>query len=199
MAVANSLGIGAQTAAAEKEKYEECWNDPYYRSGKGGLDFFSEFLEKSDIRPGDTAIDYGCGEGLVANELFNMGVQVKLIDIAENCLSKQVKAKLGKHFIHQDLAEKIHEKASFGFCSDTMEHIPPESVDIVLRNILGSCKRCFFHISIQSDAFGQRIGKVLHLSVHNYVWWDSKFKFLKTIIFSSRQTREYVIFYVGLE
>lgn len=184
---------------AEQDKYEECWNDLDYRRGRGGLDFFDEFLAKSDIRPTDTAIDFGCGEGLVASKLFQMGVRVKLIDIAENCLSKQVKAELGEHFIHQDLADEINEKASFGFCSDTMEHIEPESVNIVLRNILGACRRCFFHISIQPDAFGKRIGKTLHLSVHDYIWWNSKFKSLNTIIFSSRQTRGYVIFYVGNE
>lgn len=183
----------------EKEKYEECWNDRYYRSGKGGLDFLDEFFEKTDIRFGDTAIDYGCGEGRVASELSRRGMRVKLIDIAENCLSKQVKEELGEHFILQDLTKKIHVKASFGFCSDTMEHIPPESVDVVLRNILGSCKRCFFHISIQPDSFGESIGEILHLSVHSYFWWDSKFKSLEAVIFSSRQTREYVIFYVGLE
>ena len=63
-----------------------------------------------------------------------------------------------------------------GFCTDVMEHIPPDDVETVLRNIMASTPRAFFQISTVEDVFGKTIGQPLHLSVHPHAWWMDTFR-----------------------
>jgi hypothetical protein len=56
-----------------------------------------------------------------------------------------------------------------------MEHIPPEDVSDVIRNIMDCVDSCYFKIALFDDSMGKLIGHPLHLSVFPSEWWQSKF------------------------
>jgi hypothetical protein len=56
-----------------------------------------------------------------------------------------------------------------------MEHIPPDQVETVIRNIMTSAGTVFFQIATVPDKFGAVIGQRLHLTVKPHEWWAELF------------------------
>lgn len=74
-------------------------------------------------------------------------------------------------FLQHDLTQPLPIRASHGFCTDVMEHIPPGDVAAVLRNVTEAARTVFFQISTVPDAMGVLIGHDLHLTVRPHAWW----------------------------
>ena len=96
-----------------------------------------------------------------------------LIDFADNCRDQEA---LALPFLEWDLSRPIPSRAKYGICCDVMEHIPDESLEKVIRNIMEAAEVVFFQISTFPDDFGQLIGQPLHLSVHPHDWWLGLFE-----------------------
>ena len=94
------------------------------------------------------------------------------------------------------LLKPVPVTAEYGYCTDVMEHIPPEHVDQVLLNILRSAQHVFFQIDCQEDVCGKLIGEQLHLSVHPYSWWLKKFTELGCYVHWSQDNIHNCLFYV---
>ena len=159
----------------------------------------SIFLSVSKIVKGQSIIEFGCGEGDVSRKLAFQGYDVTPIDIADNCLSKGSKLFFDGKFIRTDFTEGIDVTADFGFSVDTMEHIPPDRVDDAIDVILKSCKKSFFQICTMPDGYGGRIKETLHLSIHDYVWWQDKFIEHGATIFHGKKQQSHIILFVGIE
>jgi SAM-dependent methyltransferase len=164
----------------EKEKYEKMWAIEDYRAVSPGEQLAQLFLSQAKPLPDSTVIDFGCGTGrgglMIA--LFGKAI-VTMLDFAENALDEDVKnATITQphriSFLQHDLNEPAPVIASYGYCTDVMEHIPPEEVDVVLQNILNAASHVFFNISTVPDVMGERIGEPLHLTVESYEWWAKK-------------------------
>lgn len=153
---------------SEAEKYTRMWMQPDYRifsPAESLVDSIAAWL------PADPAnvLDLGCGTARAALALTQRGHHVTCVDFAENARDKEA---AGLPFLQWDLSRPIPLRAPYGYCCDVMEHIPPEQVDDVLRNIADACGSVFFRIEFEHDAFGERVlGTPLHLSVHNADWW----------------------------
>ena len=191
----------------EEEKYVKCWNVPEYRKYAPGEHFVDMFLEAAktsggEIPEGATIIDYGCGTGRASKKLYEAGFDVTMVDFASNCLDEEI-VELAKdnsrlRFVKHDLTKKCDFESDFGFCTDMMEHIPTEQVDLVLSNILLASKSVFFEISTQHDGFGIHpdIDDELHLTVENYHDWAQRLLDQHTFILRSSDKQNSVIFYV---
>lgn len=157
---------------SEKEKYEKVWNFPQYRNHSPGERHVKTAINAMQIKPGSDLIDFGCGTGRPAQMFKNMGITVLGIDFAANCLDPDVDI----HFMISNLWEiPTCVVSDYGFCTDVMEHIPPEKVDEVLHRIWNACeKACYFNIACFKDGFGRLVGKPLHLTVQSPDWWKSK-------------------------
>lgn len=155
---------------SEREKYEVMWNQPEYRHEAPGEHCVETFL--SIVKPDGPIIDFGCGTGRGALELSRKGLDVALLDFAAN--SRDPGA---RHlpFVQHDLSQPIPMHAPYGFCTDVMEHLPPEQIKTVIRNIMASAKTVFFQISTVPDVMGGLIGHPLHLSVFSHQWWKEAF------------------------
>ena len=155
----------------EIDKYRSMWNFSEYRDLSPGFEVLSTFLEAA--KPDGLILDLGCGTGRASVELHKQGYKVYLIDFADNCRDQEA---LELPFMEHDLTEPLNMFAPWGFCSDVMEHIPPDDVDTVINNIMASAKKTFFQISTVPDLFGEAIGFRLHLTVKSHSWWNAAFK-----------------------
>jgi hypothetical protein len=188
----------------EKQKYEKMWTVKDYRAVSPGELAGSTFLSVVKPPKNSEVIDFGCGTGRGSLWLGAMGgMNVTMLDFASNCLDDDLaiatKTQPDKYkFIEHDLTEKPSITARYGYCTDVMEHIPPDDIDKVLSNILGSADSVFFRISTGPDVMGPKyLKQPLHLSVHNYGWWCSKFIEHGCTILHSEDLGGAVDFYVS--
>ena len=163
-------------AAEEKAKYEKAWDHADYRIYSPGEKVAVDFVLQCEPQRGKV-IDFGTGTGRGALVLHKLGFDVTMIDIADNCLDEEVKDRIGNRLVIGNLWDKLDlPKAENGFCTDVMEHIPPEHVDDVIKNILNMTDKAFFHICLREDHFGEVLDEHLHLTVKPYTWWHEKMK-----------------------
>ena len=158
-------------ANLEKKKYEKAWSHEAYRSYAPGEILVKHYVEQ--CRPhNERLIDFGTGTGRAALILHKLGFDVTMIDIAENCLDEDVQKEIGNRLVIGNLWDKMDlPKATEGYCTDVMEHIPPEHVEDTIKNILSMVDYCFFHICLREDHFGRELDEHLHLTVKPYMWW----------------------------
>jgi hypothetical protein len=107
-------------------------------------------------------------------------LQVHGFDIAANCLNPFFAGRetefltTGCLWVEGDIPKGFDAV----FCTDVMEHIPPEHVDAVLLNLRkASGKAAFLGIALFEDGFGpQIIGAHLHLTIRPSARWIERIK-----------------------
>lgn len=189
--------------SSEQTKYEKMWDIDDYRNVSPGEQLAQLFLSQAKLLPDSHVIDFGCGtgRGALMIALFGKAV-VTMLDFAENALDEDVKnATITQphriSFIQHDLNQPSPVLASYGYCTDVMEHLPPEEVDVVLKNILNAASHVFFNISTVPDHMGERIGEPLHLTVESYEWWTKKLQESGAAIHWSKDLGNACCFYVS--
>jgi len=155
---------------SEQEKYQRMWAHDAYRTLSPGEECVDTFLEV--CKPDGLVIDFGCGTGRAALKIKEYGCYVQLIDFTDNSRDP---AASELAFRQHDLTEPLALMAKWGYCTDVMEHIAPESVDKVINNIMAVAKTTFFQISTVPDNLGAIIGQQLHLTVRPHSWWRDTF------------------------
>lgn len=189
---------------SEKEKYTKMWTVEDYRRVSPGELAGNQFMQVVQPAKGAKVIDFGCGTGRGSFWLgFIGGMDCTLMDFAPNCLDPETARAIEMHperfrFVEHDLTKESPVTAEYGYCTDVMEHIPPADVDKVLLNILAAARKVFFRISTTPDMMGPKyLNQPLHLSVHDFAWWQAKFTELGCTIFYSENLGGAVDFYVS--
>ena len=195
------LAVGAGNP--EAAKYGKLWAMPEYRETAPGELMATTFLKQVHPNPKSKVIDFGCGTGRGALALAAFGdLDVTMIDFVRNCLDPEIQqaCETQSHmlrFLKADLEWPIPVTTEYGYCTDVMEHIPPEKVDQVLDNILQAARHVFFSISTVDDIFGAKIGETLHLTVQPYSWWLMQFARRECVIHWSQELSSAALFYVS--
>jgi uncharacterized Rossmann fold enzyme len=187
-----------QAQMSELEKYTRMWQLPQYRQVAPGEHVADKFVEIAGITKDDCVIDFGCGTGRGAKRVHDLaGCEFVLVDFVEHCLDKAVENDTSWFTrIRHDLSEPLEANYKHGYCTDVMEHIPPDQVDTVIQNIMRAARRVFFQISLVDDVCGALIGQKLHLSVHPYEWWAQKFSDLGYTVLWSEDQGNAALYYV---
>ena len=155
---------------SEREKYQMMWQYDAYRDGSPGERQADSFLKY--FKPDGLIIDFGCGTGRAGVKFSEAGHDVLLVDFADNCRDDEA---LSIPFIQWDLTVPLSSRSEYGYCTDVMEHIPPEDVEIVINNIMNTSEKVFFQISTVADNFGDVLDTHLHLTVKPFEWWRDLF------------------------
>lgn len=169
--------VQIQSTNPEREKYLKLWENPDYRAIAPGEALAMHFLTQAKPPRDAEVIDFGAGTGRGALMLALMGaMKVQMLDFAPNCLDPEVAEACKTQpdrikFMVCDLSKHVPVNAAYGYCTDVMEHIPPEQVGRVLRNVLASAQHVFFGIATRPDVMGETIGQPLHLTVQPLQWW----------------------------
>ena len=185
----------------ERSKYERVWQHGEYREVSPGEQWAQLFLQRVRPERDAEAIDFGCGTGRGALMLALLGaMRVQMVDFAENCLDPEVRQALDTQagrlkFAVADLTKPVPHTATYGYCCDVMEHIPPEDVAAVLRNILASAQSVFFAISTVEDRLGALIGEPLHLTVQPMAWWVEQLKAAGAVVHWSMEVPQACVIY----
>lgn len=189
---------------SEQQKYEAVWQHEEYRGVAPGEILADKFLELAKPRRGEVVYDLGCGTGRGAVKIVaQTPAKVVAMDFAENCLDESARAlaKVSPHlleFKQHDLTKPVPGGiADYAYCTDVMEHIPPEQVDLVIGNVLRSARKVFLGISTVPDHLGALIGETLHLSVHPTKWWREKLEATGATVLWEGSSDEYCAFYVS--
>ena len=164
------------TAEAEREKYRKIWAIPGYRSNSPGESLVSTFIKQAKWYKGDSLLDAGCGTGRAGLALHRADIRVTLLDLCETSVDPAPREALP--FMQAclwDLRTELILPFTWVYCCDVLEHIPTEHVDAVLDNLakLG-VKGVFMQIALWADAWGDKIGETLHLTVQPPAWWMEK-------------------------
>jgi hypothetical protein len=180
--------------ASEQEKYRAMWAIDGYRNVSPGEEVAETFVQVCKVTGNHSVADIGCGTGRGGQRIHELtGCRVELFDFAENCLDKSVDLP----FTVADLTHPIPTACDFAFCTDVMEHIPPEDIEAVLNNVLGCAAEAFFQISLVPDHMGSEIGHPLHLTVRPFEWWADQFHLLGASIKWSENRGDTALFHVS--
>lgn len=175
----------------EQAKYERMWSISAYRNVSPGEDSVDTFL--SVCKPDGLVIDFGCGTGRAGVKIAESGCNVILLDFTENSRDNAAK---NLPFWQHDLTKPVPHQCKFGYCTDVMEHIPPEDVEVVIKNIMASAHTTFFQISTVPDVLGALINQHLHLTVQPHQWWKEKLASLGYQVSYESESPEASIFVV---
>jgi len=156
----------------EKAKYDLIWRDcPNIRESSAGEAFAPFFLEGfgSEMRAGQTLIDFGCGTARVAKSFLNKGLNVTLVDISPYALDEEIRNMLilfanQVHFVQACLWQlpKELKSAYWIYCCEVLEHIPEDYLDAVLSQMSERMR------------FGGYISIHLKESSRSKEWWEKK-------------------------
>jgi hypothetical protein len=178
----------------EKDKYDLMWQEESYRRvspGEGLVDTFIDW-----VRPTGTVIDFGCGTGRAGLAMKRRGLGVTLVDFTSG--SRDPEAEL-LPFFQLDITKRppFSLSAKYGFCTDVLEHIPPEDIKDAIYFTMRCVDECFYQISLVPDVMGTLIGQDLHLTVHPYFWWLDLFRSMGYWVRRSEDQGQSALFHVA--
>ena len=158
------------TAKEEQAKYRAVWAMPAYRPGNPGLKSAARAWDALKPKPGETLTEYGCGNGRASLWFADHGLDVTMVDLADNAPDQECRDRLP--FIVAclwDMPERVRP-SDWAFCADVMEHIPRDVVPATLEAIARHADRTVFKIAHVPAVmnFGE---ENLHRTVEPPVWW----------------------------
>lgn len=158
---------------------EKMWMKPDYRHYSAGQKYADNIISQLNIKEGDHVLDIGCGTGKLAKELISAGAFVHGIDIAENCLDKDLEERSNFYFSREtiwQMGARV-DKSDYVVCTNVLEHVPQNLIHASLFQINSRMKTGgFFSCSVELDDLGPKhLGINLHKTVMSGRWWADQF------------------------
>lgn len=160
----------------ERDTYADVWSAvDSYGNHAPGEHYLPIFLQIVGSARGHV-LDAGTGSGKGALALDGAGFRVTCCDVTDAGLVPQA-----KHlpFRSASLWHPLRSLApsnafDYVYCTDVLEHIPPQFTMLCCEQMLRVARRgLFLSVSLVPDSFGAYIGKALHQTVQPFTWWKS--------------------------
>lgn len=176
----------------ERAIYEEAWALPQYAAHSPGEAYLPIF--RSFAAPGALVLDAGCGSGKGALALQEAGYKVAACDLTSAGLAAPWPCPFAQTALWADLAPVAYlahlQDQAFApdgfdwvYCTDVLEHIPPQFTMLAIDQMLRVAKEgLFLTVSTQPDQFGAFVGAVLHQTVQGFPWWRDSLRELGEIV-----------------
>jgi 2-polyprenyl-3-methyl-5-hydroxy-6-metoxy-1,4-benzoquinol methylase len=177
--------------ATETEKYAELWQSVgTYGEHSPGVEALPLFLQMIGPERG-TVLDAGTGSGKGAIALAAEGFQVTCCDVTNAGMVPEAK---GFPFhavslwtdlwpIARATGHPGRSRFDYVYCTDVLEHIPPQFTMLAIDQMLRVAKQALFlSVCLRADGFGAWIGQPLHQTVQPFTWWRDSLKELGTIV-----------------
>jgi hypothetical protein len=69
------------------------------------------------------------------------------------------------------------------YCTDVLEHIPPQFTMLAIDQMLRVAKQALFlSVCLRADGFGAWIGQPLHQTVQPFTWWRDSLRELGMVV-----------------
>ena len=126
---------------------------------------------QSVLKP-TTVIDLGCGNGDLVAGFLDLGIDAFGIEGTTNACDHFMAPP--EHFAIMDLRESIVFRHSYDLCIclEVAEHIEPQYVPVLMKNIMRASKRVLF------SAAGPEQGGVHHVNCQPFEYWESLFNLI---------------------
>lgn len=122
-------------------------------------------LEGRNVR---SCVDFGGGQGVILDLLKRKGL-IKTGTGVDLVAGRQP-------WFTQAAWEPLPKTFDFAISTDFLEHLPPETVEATVANIVASAPHGFHSISTRPDTATLAGGTPLHLTVKPGKWWADTFK-----------------------
>ena len=171
----------------ERETYATMWSGVAdYATTAPGERYLPLFLQVAGDRRG-TVLDAGTGSGKGAVALAGAGFTPTLCDLTDEGLTEEAKQfRFVNACLWNDLravAPVFSRKWDWVYCTDVLEHIPPQFTMLVISRLLEVAKKgVFLTVSVEPDVFGLWIGRPLHQTVQPYEWWKASLTELGEVV-----------------
>mmetsp|Transcript_35038 Transcript_35038/g.48583 ORF Transcript_35038/g.48583 Transcript_35038/m.48583 type:complete len:326 (-) Transcript_35038:264-1241(-) len=163
-----------------QEMYDKTWTQGGYPSQScWGCRFAVDIIEKLKF---NSVLDAGTGNGALTRLMREHGKSAWGIELSRAVLEKECPDLLSKGFVEPGILTNLpYEDNSFDlvFSADVLEHIHPEEVDDVVKELIRVSRRhVFMSISLkghtkatsENDAEANR-----HTMLRPRPWWNAKF------------------------
>jgi hypothetical protein len=169
----------------ERATYTDVWSSVEgYASKSPGELYLPLFLQMVNLEPNArrhvTVLDAGTGSGKGAIALTDAGFLVRTCDVTDAGLVPEARtipyadACLWHDLSHVTRAfgHPNRTKADYVYCTDVLEHVPPQFTLLAIDQMLRVTSRALFlSVSLIPDSFGVWVGTSLHQTVQPFVWW----------------------------
>lgn len=155
----------------EDKKYSWLYANKNYANYKDSIGLPSKLVKEYSIDKNSICIDLGCGRGTLSRYFTNYTG----VDVSEYIIKENIKNNKGK-YIHSSLdkLEQISDSYDVAICSDVLEHIPPDNINVVIKSISElKCKCFYFSISTRPSKILSKGGENLHLTVLDKEEWNA--------------------------
>lgn len=158
---------------AERARFAAAWAFSEYRTASDPGRQLARFILMLRPRPGQSALDAGCGEGRLGLSLArSCGLRVLWSDVTGAGLHLDVPR---ASFLEVPLWEPIAgERLDYAVCCRAVECLPTEYVGAALLAILGCCRTAYFSICTMPDDQGYLTGTELRQTVRPFTWWRDR-------------------------
>lgn len=187
----------------ERELYEETWSVPSYATTSPGEQYVPVFLDiiaKHSLRRGGwKVLDAGTGSGKGALALDPYFVHVELFDVTDAGLVPEAK----KFRFHQGAlwscssvisGADVFSDIDFVYCTDVLEHIPEQFTMLCVAEML-KIAPTFISVCLVPDNFGIWVGRPLHQTVKDFIWWRDSLNEVGRVI-EARDLIENAVYFV---
>lgn len=161
--------MNGSIAEQERVKYAEIWSKQDY-SSRDWMQFADYII--ATVPKYATILEVGCGDGRMIRYLTDEGYKVFGLDITTNQVTGVKENRLFTAPVWK--TDLCNNAVDYVISTDVMEHIPPEMVDISIKELARVAKMGQIH-RIATFPDHEYHGHKVHLSVHPIEWWREKF------------------------